>query len=66
MLVLGAVVTGLLTAGTQGKVPSTTVIAGYLLIVGASTALGLAALRARHAAVGPRGLAAAPARMQVD
>jgi drug/metabolite transporter (DMT)-like permease len=37
VLVLGAVVTGALTAATRGTAPSPNVVAGYVLIVAAAT-----------------------------
>ena len=39
MLVLGAVVTGALTAVSKGSVPNPGVVAGYLLIVVAAAAI---------------------------
>jgi drug/metabolite transporter (DMT)-like permease len=66
VLVLGAVVTGVLTAVTKGTVPSPVVVGGYILIVCATVALGLSALRASRGSVRSRHLAVAPARMQVD
>jgi drug/metabolite transporter (DMT)-like permease len=39
VLVLGAVVTGLLTSATKGTVPDAGVVAGYILIVAAAAAL---------------------------
>lgn len=66
VLVLGAVVTGALTAVTKGTVPSPIVVGGYVLILGATATLGLSALHAGRRAVRSRPLAAAPARVQVD
>lgn len=59
VLVLGAVVTGVLTAVTKGTVPSPIVVGGYVLIVGATAVLGLSALRASRGATGSRHLAGA-------
>ncbi len=46
VLVLGAVVTGALTAVTKGSAPSPTVVAGYLLILLAATAIVVVSRRA--------------------
>jgi len=46
VLVLGAVVTGALTAATKGTAPSPTVVAGYLLILLAAAAIVTVSRRA--------------------
>jgi drug/metabolite transporter (DMT)-like permease len=46
VLVLGAVVTGGLTAASKGAAPNTTVVIGYLLIVAAAALIAASALRA--------------------
>lgn len=66
VLVVGAVVTGVLTAVTKGTAPSPIVVGGYLLIVGATAALGVPGLRASRAGSSSSHLAAVPARLQVD
>jgi hypothetical protein len=56
VLVLGAVITGLLSAASKGAAPDPTVIAGYALVVGATVLLiALPSLRrpgAAHAVAG--------------
>ena len=66
VLVIGAVVTGTLTAVTKGAAPAPTVVGGYVLIVGAALALAGWSLRATRraaaATVGP----AVPVAVAVD
>lgn len=50
VLVLGAVVTGALTAASKGTAPSPTIVAGYVLIVAAASLIAVWTVRsARHA-----------------
>lgn len=58
VLVLGAVVTGTLSALSKGAAPSPPVVVGYLLIVAAAALIGTSAIRAA-------GLLASPGRRQV-
>ncbi|HEV8282059.1 MAG TPA: DMT family transporter [Candidatus Limnocylindrales bacterium] len=66
VLVLGAVMTGALTAVTKGAVPSATVVGGYVLIVYAAAALIAWSIRsARRVARAPVG-SVAPVAVGVD
>lgn len=66
VLVLGAVMTGALTAVTKGAVPSATVVGGYVLIVCAAAALISWSIRsARRVARAPVG-SVAPVAVGVD
>jgi drug/metabolite transporter (DMT)-like permease len=66
VFVLGAVMTGALTAVTKGAVPSATVVGGYVLIVCAAAALISWSIRsARRVARAPVG-SVAPVAVGVD
>lgn len=54
VLVLGAVVTGALSAASKGAAPSAPVVAGYVLIVGAAAAIAAWSIRAAGRAVAAR------------
>ncbi len=64
VLVLGAVVTGALTAASKGAVPSPTVVVGYVLIVAASAAIAAWSIHLARRVSGPalegRGSGVAP------
>jgi drug/metabolite transporter (DMT)-like permease len=59
VLVVGAVVTGLLTTATKGTVPSPVVVVGYVLIVAATALLAVSARSAVAALEDERGSGAA-------